>query len=57
MKRAAITGIAGQDGTYLGRWLLQQGYSVAGLLQFPFDREEPGFADATDPRRCLRSSG
>jgi GDPmannose 4,6-dehydratase len=42
MKRAAITGIAGQDGTYLGRWLLRQGYSVAGLLQFPFDREEPG---------------
>jgi GDPmannose 4,6-dehydratase len=42
MKRAAITGIAGQDGTYLGRWLLLQGYEVHGLLQFPFDREEPG---------------
>ncbi len=42
MKRAAITGIAGQDGTYLARWLLFQGYEVHGLLQFPFDREEPG---------------
>jgi len=42
VKRAAITGIAGQDGTYLARWLLSQGYSVAGMLQFPWDREEPG---------------
>lgn len=42
MKRAAITGIAGQDGTYLARWLLRQGYEVHGMLQFPFDREEPG---------------
>lgn len=42
MKRAAITGIAGQDGTYLARWLLGNGYEVHGLLQFPFDREEPG---------------
>jgi GDPmannose 4,6-dehydratase len=41
MKRAAITGIAGQDGTYLGRLLLTKGYEVHGLLQFPFDREEP----------------
>jgi len=41
MKRAAITGIAGQDGTYLARGLLRRGYKVHGLLQFPFDREEP----------------
>ena len=40
MKRAAITGIAGQDGTYLARWLVQQGYEVHGLLRSPFDREE-----------------
>jgi GDPmannose 4,6-dehydratase len=39
MKRAAITGIAGQDGTYLARWLLRQGYEVHGLLQFPFEQE------------------
>jgi GDPmannose 4,6-dehydratase len=42
MRRAAVTGIAGQDGTYLARWLLRRGYEVHGLLQFPFDREEPG---------------
>jgi len=41
MKRAAITGIAGQDGTYLARGLLRRGYEVHGLLQFAFDREEP----------------
>lgn len=42
MKKAAITGIAGQDGTYLARLLLEKGYAVSGLLQFPFDREEAG---------------
>ncbi len=41
MKGAAITGIAGQDGTYLARGLLRRGYEVHGLLQFPFDREAP----------------
>jgi GDPmannose 4,6-dehydratase len=41
MKRAAITGIGGQDGTYLARGLLRRGYEVHGLLQFPLDREEP----------------
>ena len=40
MKRAAITGIAGQDGTYLADWLLRQDYEVHGLLRLPFDREE-----------------
>ena len=40
MKCAAITGITGQDGTYLARWLLRQGYEVHGLLRSPFDREE-----------------
>lgn len=40
MKCAAITGILGQDGTYLARWLLHQGYAVHGLLRLPFDREE-----------------
>jgi GDP-D-mannose dehydratase len=40
MKRAAITGIAGQDGTYLARWLLHLGYEVHGLLRSPFERQE-----------------
>jgi GDPmannose 4,6-dehydratase len=40
MKRAAITGILGQDGTYLARFLRQKGYEVHGLIRLPFDREE-----------------
>lgn len=50
MKRAAITGIAGQDGTYLARLLLSKGYEVHGLLQFPFSREEPGLRRRFSPQ-------
>jgi len=32
-KRALITGISGQDGAYLTKWLLEQGYHVCGLLR------------------------
>ena len=31
--RALITGIAGQDGAYLARFLLDQGYEVYGLVR------------------------
>ncbi len=33
MKQALITGITGQDGSYLTEWLLQQGYCVHGLVR------------------------
>jgi GDPmannose 4,6-dehydratase len=33
MKRALITGITGQDGSYLAEWLLAQGYEVFGLAR------------------------
>jgi len=33
VKRALITGIAGQDGSYLAEWLLDQGYRVAGFAR------------------------
>ena len=33
MKRALITGITGQDGSYLAEFLLQQGYEVYGLVR------------------------
>jgi GDPmannose 4,6-dehydratase len=33
MKRALITGINGQDGSYLAEHLLAEGYSVAGLVR------------------------
>jgi len=33
MKRALITGITGQDGSYLAEFLLEKGYSVYGLVR------------------------
>jgi GDPmannose 4,6-dehydratase len=33
MKRALITGITGQDGSYLADWLLDQGYEVHGMVR------------------------
>ncbi len=33
MKTALITGITGQDGSYLAEWLLAQGYRVHGLVR------------------------
>ena len=33
MKRALITGITGQDGSYLAELLLEQGYQVCGLVR------------------------
>ncbi|MGA3354207.1 MAG: GDP-mannose 4,6-dehydratase [Acidimicrobiales bacterium] len=32
-KRALITGITGQDGSYLAEWLLSEGYEVVGMLR------------------------
>jgi GDPmannose 4,6-dehydratase len=33
MKKAIITGITGQDGSYLADWLLEQGYKVHGVVR------------------------
>jgi GDPmannose 4,6-dehydratase len=33
MKSALITGITGQDGSYLAEFLLNRGYMVHGLLR------------------------
>ena len=33
MKRALITGINGQDGSYLSELLLEKGYEVHGILK------------------------
>ena len=32
-KRAFITGVTGQDGAYLSKFLLEKGYEVHGLLR------------------------
>ena len=33
MKKALVTGITGQDGSYLAELLLQKGYEVHGLIR------------------------
>jgi GDPmannose 4,6-dehydratase len=33
MKKAIITGITGQDGSYLAEWLLHKGYAVHGIVR------------------------
>ncbi len=33
MKTALITGISGQDGSYLAEFLLSKGYRVVGLIR------------------------
>ena len=42
--RALITGIGGQDGSYLAEHLLNAGYEVVGLVRPPADREFPNLA-------------
>src|SRR5438105_3495377 len=32
-KTALITGITGQDGSYLAEWLLEKGYRVCGMVR------------------------
>lgn len=41
MKRALITGINGQDGSYLAELLLQKGYDVHGLIRRNSTNEDP----------------
>ena len=52
-KRALITGITGQDGSYLAEFLLYQGYEVHGLIRrastFNTDRIDHIYKDPHDP--------
>ncbi len=51
-KRALITGITGQDGSYLSEFLLEQGYEVHGVIRrtstFNTDRIDHIYADPHD---------
>src|SRR4051794_5840179 len=53
MTRALITGITGQDGSYLAELLLEKGYEVHGLLRrastFNTDRIDRIYQDPHDP--------
>lgn len=43
-KKALITGITGQDGAYLARWLLKLGYEVHGLVRRKSDVTYPNIS-------------
>ena len=53
MKRALITGITGQDGSYLAELLLDKGYEVHGIIRrastFNTDRIDALYRDPHDP--------
>lgn len=53
MKKALITGITGQDGSYLAELLLSKGYQVHGLIRrastFNTDRIDHLYRDVHDP--------
>ena len=57
MKKALITGITGQDGSYLTELLLDKGYEVHGIFRrcstFNTDRIDHLYVDAHDPSARL----
>jgi GDPmannose 4,6-dehydratase len=57
MKRALITGITGQDGSYLAELLLQKGYEVHGIIRrastFNTERIDHLYTDPHDPEARL----
>jgi len=56
-KRALITGITGQDGSYLAELLLERGYEVHGLIRrsstFNTERIDHIYTDPHDPKSKL----
>ena len=56
-KRALITGITGQDGSYLAELLLLKGYEVHGLIRrsstFNTDRIDHIYTDPHDSKSKL----
>jgi len=57
MKKALITGITGQDGSYLAEFLLAKGYEVHGIIRrastFNTDRIDHLYQDPHDLQACL----
>jgi len=57
MKRALITGITGQDGSYLAELLLSKGYEVHGMIRrastFNTERLDHIYVDPHTPRAQL----
>lgn len=57
MKKAIITGITGQDGSYLAEFLLAKGYEVHGIIRrsstFNTDRIDHIYQDPHDPKKTF----
>ena len=57
MKKALLTGITGQDGSYLSEFLLKKGYEVYGIIRrsssFNTGRIDPIYQDPHVPQRSL----
>lgn len=57
MKKALITGVTGQDGSYLAEFLLSEGYEVHGIIRrastFNTSRIDHIFVDPHDPHARL----
>ena len=57
MRKALITGITGQDGSYLAEFLLKKGYEVHGLIRrastFNTERIDHLYTDPHDPETKL----
>lgn len=57
MKRALISGITGQDGSFLAEFLLKKGYEVHGIVRrastFNTDRLEHIYSDPHEPNAAL----
>ena len=57
-KKALITGITGQDGSYLAEFLLAKGYEVHGMIRrsssFNTGRLQGIYVDPHDPKARLR---
>src|SRR5512135_1415520 len=57
MKKAFITGITGQDGSYLAEFLLSKGYEVHGIIRrastFNTGRIDHIYVDPHEPNACF----
>jgi GDPmannose 4,6-dehydratase len=52
-RRALITGIAGQDGSYLAELLLARGYAVYGIVRHPLSERFPNIEHVRDRLNLL----
>jgi GDPmannose 4,6-dehydratase len=60
-KKALITGVTGQDGSYLAELLLAKGYEVHGLIRrsstFNTDRIDHIYTDLHDQANFISTTG